>query len=134
MSKYDDIIHLDRPKSKHPSMSSLDRAAQFAPFSALVGYKEAIAEASGYTESKKELSLEQHFILNEKLLFLKDRIKEKPKIRITYYALKDKTENGVYQTIESRLVKIDELNQLLFLDNKQAISLSDIIELDFDYL
>ena len=46
MNKYDDIIHLNRPKSNRPSMSIEARAAQFAPFSALVGYEESIRETS----------------------------------------------------------------------------------------
>ena len=33
---------MDRPKSKYPKMSMSDRAAQFAPFAALTGHKEAI--------------------------------------------------------------------------------------------
>jgi hypothetical protein len=42
---YDDIIHLEHPTSKrHPRMSRLDRAAQFAPFAALKGYEEVIEE------------------------------------------------------------------------------------------
>ena len=47
MSKtpYDDIIGLEHPTSKrHRRMSSLDRAAQFAPFAALKGYEEVIEE------------------------------------------------------------------------------------------
>ena len=42
---YGDII--DRPhheSAKHPRMSRHDRAAQFAPFAALSGYDEVIAE------------------------------------------------------------------------------------------
>ena len=43
--KYDDIIHLPHHQSaEHPHMSLHDRAAQFAPFAALSGYEEAIAE------------------------------------------------------------------------------------------
>ncbi len=42
---YDDIIHLEHPTSKrHPRMSRLDRAAQFAPFAALKGYEEVVEE------------------------------------------------------------------------------------------
>ncbi len=42
---YDDIINLEHPTSKiHPRMSMEERAAQFAPFAALVGYGEAIDE------------------------------------------------------------------------------------------
>jgi hypothetical protein len=43
--EYDDIINLPHHISKkHPQMSIEARAAQFAPFAALTGYKEAIDE------------------------------------------------------------------------------------------
>jgi len=46
MNKYDDIINLPHPVSKkHPQMSMMARAAQFASFSALTGYEDAISEA-----------------------------------------------------------------------------------------
>ena len=56
MSKYDDIINLKRPESRHMPMSIANRAAQFAPFSALTGYDEAIRETSRVTSEKHELS------------------------------------------------------------------------------
>ena len=41
--KYDDIINLPHHVStKHPHMSLHQRAAQFAPFAALVGHGEAV--------------------------------------------------------------------------------------------
>ena len=43
IEKYADIIHLPHPTSKrHPRMSMLERAAQFAPFAALTGYGDVI--------------------------------------------------------------------------------------------
>ena len=43
IDKYADIINLPHPTSKrHPRMSMLDRAAQFAPFAALTGYGDVI--------------------------------------------------------------------------------------------
>lgn len=62
MGKYDDIIDLPHHVSKvHPQMSILDRSAQFAPFAALTGHEEAIAETARLTnewhepdEDKKE--------------------------------------------------------------------------------
>ena len=43
--KYKDIIDLPHFESKNRNhMSNLDRAAQFAPFAALVGYEESIDE------------------------------------------------------------------------------------------
>ena len=46
MGKYDDIINLPHHVSKnHPQMSNYNRAAQFAPFAALVGYEEEIEKS-----------------------------------------------------------------------------------------
>ena len=45
-NNYDDIINLPHHVSKrHPQMSMLNRASQFAPFAALTGYDAAINEA-----------------------------------------------------------------------------------------
>lgn len=47
MKNYDDIINLPHPVSKkHPRMSQYNRAAQFSPFAALTGYKEAIEKTA----------------------------------------------------------------------------------------
>lgn len=48
---YEDILNLPRPVSgRHPRMPMEDRAAQFAPFSALSGYEDAIREAAKQAE------------------------------------------------------------------------------------
>lgn len=49
---YDDIIDLPHFRSKkHPPMSNLERAAQFAPFAALKGFEERIEELSEREEN-----------------------------------------------------------------------------------
>ena len=51
MTGYEDIIHLPHHVSvRHPQMSRQDRAAQFAPFAALTGHKDAIRETERLTE------------------------------------------------------------------------------------
>lgn len=53
-SKYDDIINLPHPSPRyHQPMSIEARAAQFAPFAAVQGHKEAIEEE----EEKEETDL-----------------------------------------------------------------------------
>ena len=55
MGKYDDIIDLPHHVSKvHPQMSIWDRSAQFAPFAALTGHEEAIAETARLTNEWHE--------------------------------------------------------------------------------
>jgi hypothetical protein len=44
---YEDIINLPHHVSKHhPQMSMWNRAAQFAPFAALIGYDDAIKDTA----------------------------------------------------------------------------------------
>lgn len=57
--KYGDILNLPHHVSEtHPPMSMADRAAQFAPFAALTGYKEAIEETKRMAEEKIEREYE----------------------------------------------------------------------------
>ena len=58
MGKYDDIIDLPHHVSKvHPQMSIWDRSAQFAPFAALTGHEESIAETARLTKDRKSTRL-----------------------------------------------------------------------------
>lgn len=51
MSEFDDIINLPHPVSKnHPQISMYNRAAQFAPFAALTGHGDAIADTAKKNE------------------------------------------------------------------------------------
>ena len=66
-SRYDDIINLPHHVSPtHQRMSMHDRAAQFAPFAALVGYDDAVAETARLTETRPELDKQEQRIINKK--------------------------------------------------------------------
>lgn len=57
--KYGDILNLPHHVSEtHLPMPIADRAAQFAPFAALTGYKEAIEETERLAEKKIEREYE----------------------------------------------------------------------------
>lgn len=58
--KYDDMIHLPHHVSaSHPQMTMAERAAQFAPFAALTGYKEMIQESSRLNSQESEFNEEE---------------------------------------------------------------------------
>ncbi len=51
--KYADMLDMPHHQScKHPHMSLHDRAAQFAPFAALTGYEDELAETARLTEER----------------------------------------------------------------------------------
>lgn len=118
---------MDRPKSKYPKMSMSDRAAQFAPFAALTGHKEAILEQQRITQTKRILSNEEKLRINEKIIEL---MHLKSKCRITYFE-KDKTKSGG-QYMESVLSfkRLDELNKTLFFKENVQIQIDDIVDIE----
>lgn len=118
---------MDRPKSKYPKMPMSDRAAQFAPFAALTGHKEAILEQQRLTQTKRILSNEEKLAINEKIFELMNL---KSKCRITYFE-KDKTKSGG-QYLKSVLTfkRLDELNKTLFFKENIQIQIDDIVDIE----
>ena len=125
--KYDDIIDLPHPTSpRHPRMSLTDRAAQFSPFSALVGYEDAIAESGRLTQSERITEENEKELLDRKLRYLHDRPGEE--ISVTYFRPDDRKAGGAYEEIRGKVLKIDPLKQLLFTEN-HCIPLGSIRDL-----
>ena len=118
---------MDRPKSKYPKMSMSDRAAQFAPFAALTGHKEAVIEQGRITQEKRVLSNEEKLEINEKIIELVDL---KSKCRITYFE-KDKTKSGgkYIQNVLS-FKRMDELNKILCFKGNIQIQIDDIVDIE----
>ena len=128
--KYDDIIKLPYKKStKYPHMEKIDRASQFAPFQALVGYGDEIEEAKRLTDNKIDLSEEEKKIINDKLLIINSCIKENPIVCIEYF-VKDKLKHGgtYYRIIES-VKRIDVASGEIILSDKTRILIDDILNI-----
>ena len=133
--KYDDIINLPHHVSKkHPRMSLEARAAQFAPFAALTGYDEVIRETARFTNKRIEINEEIKAILDEKLLLIKEQIKTRPNISVTYFVPDSKKEGGRYVSLTGKVIKIDEYKQHIILENKIEIPISEIVEITGDIL
>lgn len=129
MGKFDDIINLPRPEPCRARMSSLERAAQFAPFAALTGYDEAVNETARLVDRKIELSEDEKFLLDLKT----KEIREIPEreIAVTYFVADRNKSGGAYLTIRGFFAKIDEIKRLLLLSNGIKIPLDDISDIDF---
>ena len=128
---YDDIKHLTRPQYDDlPPMSMHDRAAQFSPFAALVGYDNAVAETARLTDSRLELTEDEMSELNANLNRLLDNLDEQQQISVTYFVPDEKKSGGKY--IEKvGVVRIFDsyANELVFTDGVR-IALTDIAELN----
>lgn len=127
MNDYSDIINKERPISKkHKKMSIHDRAAQFMPFSALKGYEEAIHEKEKEYISKRQLSKEQIYEINDILSHLS--IHKEWDFEICYFQ-KENGEQGNYYVKKGALKKLDTLNKFMILNDESKIYFDDIYEI-----
>lgn len=129
--RYDDVIYRQHPTSKkHPRMSRMNRAAQFAPFAALTGYEESIEETARLTDRKIELNEYEIEELNAKLNFIQDHIKEHPKVTVTYFQPDERKEGGAYITVSGEAINVDCFKKLLSLKEKRIINFFDITSIN----
>lgn len=112
----------------HRHMSRQARAAQFAPFAALEGYEEAVAEASRYTEDKPELSEEQRQELDQIWQSLCRRGLEHSCLRITYFQEDLRKHGGTWRTAIVQCKKLDRIKRCLITREGQKIPLDCIYQ------
>ena len=111
--RYDDIIHLQRPRSKHRPMPLYDRAAQFSPFAALSGHEEAIEETARLTEEERRLDFDGTKMLDAEIRQLADRIGERPAVTVRYFEPDDRKSGGAYREKTGEVGRVDALRQCL---------------------
>ena len=134
IDNYDDIINLPHHvSSRHPQMSMMNRAAQFAPFAALTGHSAAIEETARLTDEQQELAEEDSDALNQKMAYLRETINEHPTITITYFEPDKKKAGGKYKTIEGQLQNIDDYSQTIVLKSGEVIFLQSILDIQLHF-
>ena len=99
MRNYEDIRNHERYQLKHHTPMSMEsRAAQFAPFAALVGYDEEIGEAARLTDGREELAEDAIDALNQAFQKLLEHEEERPLVTVTYFQPDAKKDGGRYMT------------------------------------
>lgn len=129
---YDDIKHLTRPQydDLHP-MSMSDRAAQFSPFAALVGYDDAVAETARLTDSRTVMTEDEMSELNDNLNRLLDCLDEQPEISVTYFVPDEKKSGGKYVEKVGVVRIFDSYSQELVFKDRFRINIQDIFKIEF---
>jgi hypothetical protein len=127
---YADIIDMPHHVSKdRPHLSMHQRAAQFSPFAALVGYEDVIEETRRQTDLKRELDETEKAELDRKLSVIASRLAEKPIVVIEYF-VPDKTKaGGEYVFKSGTVVKILQVQKKLVLGDGTEILIEDIADI-----
>ena len=131
--KYADIFNMPHHvSSRHPQMAQRDRAAQFAPFAALTGHDDAIAETARLTDAKIEIDEGTKEILNGKLQMALDFADSEPEITVTYFVADKKKSGGAYVDFTGVIKRIDEYEHLVVFTDKTTIPIEDIYDITGD--
>ena len=138
---YADIIHLPHHQSAtRPHMSLLNRAAQFSPYAALVGFDGVIAETGRLTDRKVELSETEKVVMDQKLTLISGLIQDgrHPMITVSFFVKDPLKEGGAYEEYSGPVRKIDPVARtIVFLaangrSSGKTVPIDDIRELRAD--
>lgn len=131
--KYQDIIHLPRPVSqRHAPMTLQDRAAQFAPFAALTGYEDVIAESGRLTDRRVDLDEEEKALLDEKLNEVRQKLSAQPRVRLICFLADERKAGGSYRVVTGRVKKLDDYAKAVILTDGSVISVEEIFEMELE--
>lgn len=126
---YKDIMHLPRHVSKsRPQMNIKDRAAQFAPFSAVVGHNTAIKETERLTERKRDLDETEKTLINEALQWIEYHLDDQEEVQIEYFKKDLLKEGGAYMTYVGLVKKFNHYENTIEFKDGKIIAIVDILK------
>ena len=133
VERYSDIIDLPHHQSgRRPHMSVYNRAAQFAPFAALVGYDQMLQDTADFLllDRRVILSEDQKETLDEKLKMLKEQMATKPEVQVLYFDKAANALGGGYVSYTGVLRRIEEYPARLIMMDRKEINICDIIDIN----
>ena len=122
------------PKPHHvsqnqPQMPMLDRAAQFAPFAALMGYEAAVVETARLTSERRELSSQEAEELNRRLAAIITRLPDRPEATAEYFVPDDRKAGGAYVSVTGRVRHIAVPEKTLVMEDGTVIPIEDVVSI-----
>lgn len=128
--KYDDIISLPHHISiKRPQMTRSARAAQFAPFAALVGLDDEMEETARLTDAKPELEEAEKEKINRILLEIRDNPQKETAVELTFFRPDGRKDGGAIITRPCTVRRIDEIERKLILIDRSEIEFENILSI-----
>lgn len=128
--KYDDIINLPHHVSaKRPQMSRSARAAQFAPFAALVGLDDEMEETARLTDAKPELEEAEKEKINRVLLEIRNNPQKETAVELTFFRPDGRKDGGAIITRPCTVRRIDEIERKLILIDRSEIEFDNILSM-----
>lgn len=128
--KYEKIIDMPHHVSTtRAPMPRADRASQFAPYSALSGYEDAVEETARIVAQPIELDESEKEKINMTLTALLSS-PTNTKVKITFFRPDERKSGGAYVTVIGEVGKIDETAREVTMVGGAPIKFCDIIKIE----
>ena len=135
ITEYADIIVLPHHQSPtRPRMSLYDRAAQFAPFAALSGYEEMVAEEARLTDSEIQLSDSETELINSIINEVDSIITNggHPAVSITYFKPDPYKSGGKYEKVTGVVKRVEHIEKRIVFYGSDDIENRTIPTIDIE--
>lgn len=130
VERYAELLYLPHhTSSRHPPMPRENRAAQFAPFAALTGHVDAVAETARLTQPRAALDESMIAELDARIGQLRAQIGTQPAAEITYFVPDHKKEGGAYVTVRGRVCKIRDFEKQIVLEDGTIVPVEQVMDL-----
>lgn len=130
---YEMILELPHPISTaHPQMPPEKRAAQFAPFAALTGLDEMLAEQRRQTQAEIFPDEGEIAAVDRQLRLILRHISERPRVRLCVFYPDKRKCGGDFHTFSGEAVRIDPLGKTLTLASGERVEFCRILRLESD--
>ena len=128
---YDDIINMKYPNDEIDAdfPDEVLRSAQFAPFAALTGHDEAIAETARLVNCKRELDEYRKQEIDRQLALISNEL-GKYSVTITYFLPDKRKSGGEYVTVCDFVKKIDVYEKKVVLAGGVSVPVDDIFKIE----
>ncbi|MQS76109.1 hypothetical protein [Companilactobacillus halodurans] len=114
-SAYNDIMNLPyQPSKRHLPMPELDRAAQFAPFGALEGFKGLIEKKTQSYRRKKYTTADEEVLIKRQLEYLRKNDKT---VDVNYF----NEVSGYYEHLKGHLKSINYPKGIVMFEKTKVI-------------
>ena len=127
---YADIIDMPHHVSKdRPHLSMHQRAAQFSPFAALVGYEDVVHEIERQTAPERELNEDEKSELDRRIGIVAAHLGEHPVVTIEYFVPDKRKDGGEYMFKTGVIEKISPAGRVLVVGG-ESIRMDRIVSID----
>ncbi len=127
---YADIINLPHHVSKdRPHLTMHQRAAQFSPFAALVGYEDVVHEMERQTAPERELSEDEKVELDRRIAIIAAHLNDSPVVTVEYFVPDSRKDGGEYRVKTGKVERISQAKRVVVVGG-ESIRVSRIVRIE----